>query len=70
MGELDSTWKIAAAVLGVSVDTAQRQWKASRNTGDPMPILQIGNRGRIRFDEKELRAWQRLHPKGVNTKIK
>lgn len=63
MSKLEGTWKMAADVLDVSVDTAQRQFRASKKTNHPMPIYQIGDRGRIRFDPEELLSWQRDHPK-------
>lgn len=59
---LESTWKIAAAVLGVHEETAKRQFRESQATDKPMPIYQSVRRGRIRFDETELRAWQRASP--------
>lgn len=67
MGKLEGTWKLAADVLDVSIDTAQRQHKASQKTADPMPVYQMGRRGRIRFESTELIAWQKRHPKEVKT---
>lgn len=67
MGKLEGTWKLAADVLDVSVDTAQRQHKASQGTADPMPVYQVEPRGRIRFESEELIAWQKRHPKSVKT---